>query len=143
MTASTNVCFLMGSLSHASCAAVAIKAAELALPHFESAYPNEHSISRVLEASKAQYENKSDDNKLDLFYASNEAQALLGEMSVDMTNLTVNHAMYSVFSACAYIAADNKDDFKTASLDAVSFAIKVDEKIESELVDYINVNQLS
>jgi hypothetical protein len=143
MTASTNVCFLMGSLSHASCAAVAIKAAELALPHFESAYPNERSISRVLEASKMQFECASDDNMLDLFYASNEAQALLGEMSIDMTNLTVNHAMYSVFSACAYIAADNKDDFKNASLDAVRFAIKADEKIESELVDYINVNQLT
>lgn len=142
MTDLTNVLSLMGSLSHASCAAVAIKASELALPHFESAHPGERSISRVLEASKAHYENKSDDNARDLFYASNEAQAFLGGMSVDMTDLTVNHAVYSVFSACAYITADNKENFKTASLDAVRFAIKADEKIESELVDYINVNQL-
>ncbi len=143
MTASTNVCFLMGSLSHASCAAVAIKAAELALPQFESAHPGERRISRVLEASKAQHENKSDDNMLDLFYASNEAQDALGELGSGMADLTANYAMYSVFSACAYVAADNKEDFKNASLDAVRFAIKADEKIESELADYINDHQLS
>jgi hypothetical protein len=124
MTASTNVCFLMGSLSHASCAAVAIKAAELALPYFESAYPNEHSISRVLEASKAQYENKSDDNKLDLFYASNEAQALLGEMSVDMTNLTVNHAMYSVFQLAPTLQQITKMILKPPALTLSALRLK-------------------
>ncbi len=141
MTDSTNVCFLMGSLSHTSCAAIAIKAAELALPHFEKVHPGEHRISRVLEASKAQHENKSDDNVLDLFYASNEAQVVLGELGCSMANLTVNYAMYSVFAACAYVAADNKEEFKTASLDAVRFAIKVDEKIESKLLAYIKDNK--
>lgn len=143
MTASINVCFLMDTLTHVSCAKISIKAAELALLHFESAYPGERRISRVLEASKAQYENKSDDNMLDLFYASNEAQGVLNDLGSDMNDLTVNYATYSVFSACAYIAADNKEDFKTASLDAVRFAIKADEKIESKLVVFINENQLS
>jgi len=142
MTASTNVLFLMGSLNHESCAAIAIKAAEFALPYFERAHPGEHRFSRLLEASKAHHENKTDDNMLDLFYASNEAQVVLGNLSSDMSDLKVNHAMYSLFSACAYIAADNKDEFKTASLDAVRFAIKADEKIESKLLVYINDNQL-
>tara|TARA_Y100001956_G_scaffold27558_1_gene27358 strand:+ start:10892 stop:11329 length:438 start_codon:yes stop_codon:yes gene_type:complete len=141
MTEVTNVYFAMGAMSHAARAQIAVKAAELALPVFEKAHPDDRRIFSAVDAAKAHLADEKTWDIFDLAHADGQARAAINEIASKMEDLKVNHAMYSAVNACAYIAADNKDEFMDAGLDAVRFAIEADPSIEQQLVAYINDNQ--